>query len=68
MDFIEWKDYRTTVPGPMQILPDGSDWTQKPVPFRVTNILRKSRNGGQTVIHHLGVKSSLENPGLERKS
>ncbi|MPC59037.1 hypothetical protein E2C01_053052 [Portunus trituberculatus] len=24
---------RTTVPGPTKVLPDGSDWAQKPVPF-----------------------------------
>ncbi|MPC29699.1 hypothetical protein E2C01_022945 [Portunus trituberculatus] len=31
---------RTTVPGPMKVLPDGSDWAQKPVPIRVASVHR----------------------------
>ncbi|MPC42357.1 hypothetical protein E2C01_035978 [Portunus trituberculatus] len=59
---------RMTVPGPTKVLPDGSDWAQKPVPFRVANILCKSRIGEVRLINHLGIESLLENLGLPRKS
>ncbi|MPC23359.1 hypothetical protein E2C01_016403 [Portunus trituberculatus] len=36
---------RTTIPGPMKVIPDSSDWAQKLVPLRVPNVLCKSRNG-----------------------
>ncbi|MPC89245.1 hypothetical protein E2C01_084182 [Portunus trituberculatus] len=60
---------RTTVPGSTKVLPDGSDWAQKPVPFRVALVLCKSRNG-EVGLRYITweLESSLENPWLKRKS